>query len=98
MCRSDLCDAVQTAHQRIQRVEQTQGVVQDPRQLGIIVHKRQLNDGGRHHTHLRQTHTSVHPLPRQQEAAGVHKQMLLSHHHGDEREEVPVALDSSEPK
>lgn len=48
-----LGDAVETAHKRIQRVEETQDVVQGSCQTGIVVHEGQLNRWRRHDTHLR---------------------------------------------
>lgn len=49
---SYLGDAVEAAHQRVQRVEETQEVVQVSGQPGDVVH--QLNQRGRHHAHLRE--------------------------------------------
>lgn len=50
--KSYLCDAVEAAHERIKRVEQTQKVVQFPDQSEVIITKQVAQRGG-HHTHLK---------------------------------------------
>lgn len=50
---SYLGDAVETAHERVQRVEQTQDVVQGSCQSWIVVYEGQLNHRGWHDAHLR---------------------------------------------
>lgn len=49
--KSYLCDAVEAAHERIQRVEETQKVVQVSDQSKVIITKQVAQRGG-HHTHL----------------------------------------------
>lgn len=49
---SYLGDAVEAAHQRVERVEEAQDVVQVSAQSWVVGHK-QLNQRGRHHTHLK---------------------------------------------
>lgn len=59
-----------------------------------VVHKRDLHQGRRHHTHLWNTQINNQPLSCPLPSV----RFITPHHHGDDREEVPVALDSSERK
>lgn len=51
MVKSHLCDAIEAAHERIQRVEETQEVVQAPDEPEVIV-AEQVSQRGRDHGHL----------------------------------------------
>lgn len=63
-------------------------------QLRVVVHK-QLDHGRRHHAHLKQSHLRTVQPPTD---ALKHRSPSFSapHHHGDEGEEIPVALDPRE--
>lgn len=56
--KSHLCDAIETANERIQRVEETQKVVQAPDEPEVIV-AEQVSQRGRDHGHLRQSKEKI---------------------------------------